>query len=134
MRRRLLSVEDFWAKVVKTPGCWRWTGGVHADGRGLGRVDGIQDMAQRIAWRLTYGFDSIEESRYLGSHCANPLCVRPFHHFLRGLSTAEVRELLEPYHQGVGNQAELAARAGVERSYLSRRFALLIKQRQAKPA
>lgn len=72
--------ERFWLKVVKTDGCWFWTGS--QDKHGYGRItrgrrgDG-RLKAHRAAWELVNGpFDYNLEVLH---RCDNPPCVRPDH-------------------------------------------------------
>ena len=76
-----LTAEDrFWAKVVKTDGCWGWTG---ATRRGYGACinnSGRMDGAHRFSWRLHFG--TIPDDINVLHKCDNPPCTRPDHLFL----------------------------------------------------
>lgn len=71
-----------WAKVVKTDGCWLWTGArdkrgygsISLSGRGSGRV-----KAHRLSWFLAFG-DPLDN--HVLHKCDTPACVRPDHLFL----------------------------------------------------
>lgn len=65
--------ERFWARTLKTPSCWEWTGYKNASGHGrLGKK-----MAHRVAYELFVG--PIPEGLVIDHLCCNPACVNPDH-------------------------------------------------------
>lgn len=72
----------FWAKVIKTDGCWQWTGAKNRGGYGvlnLGRGKS-NVLAHRISWEIHFG--PIPEKINALHDCDNPGCTRPDHLFL----------------------------------------------------
>ena len=85
--------KRFWAKVLKTDGCWLWAGS--RSGKGYGKIhvstpggprgqDGRASrkmlFAHRVAWELTYG--AIHDGLEVLHNCPggdNPRCVNPAH-------------------------------------------------------
>jgi hypothetical protein len=79
-------IENFWAKVDKTPrlsGCWLWTGA--KQGGQKGRYGAFQmgwktqKRAHRVAYELVSG--PIPEGLMICHSCDTPLCVNPSHLF-----------------------------------------------------
>lgn len=90
------TVGRFWSRVIRTPGCWWWTGAVsYPDG--YGRLSVTQDgvtrtlSTHRFALLLDHG-DLDEEGMVAEHHCNETLCVRVHpEHLHPGTQTANVR-------------------------------------------
>lgn len=73
-------IQNFWKKVVKTEGCWKWTAS-KKDGYGMFGVGNKKTKkAHRISWELCRG--SIPEGLHVLHRCDNPECSNPDHLFL----------------------------------------------------
>lgn len=86
----LSESERFWAKVLKTDGCWFWTGTVAGGYGQFSAADGSRVTAHRFSWELQNG--AIPEGLLACHDCDNPLCVRPTHIFL-GDTSANMRDM-----------------------------------------
>lgn len=86
-----MTTEDrFWAKVVKGPECWDWTGARTAPGwHGRFYVDGRIVMAHRYAWERAYG--PVPLGLNVLHSCDNAGCVRP-DHLMVGTQHANMRD------------------------------------------
>lgn len=141
-----LSVEDrFWTKVLKTDGCWLWTGGGTRTGYGTFYIEGRMQGAHVASWKLTYG--PLTDRLCVLHKCDNPKCVRPDHLFIgtykdntqdmiaKGrarspgasgernnkavLTENQVREIRSIYGRGISMPTAIAARFGVCRSTIN---------------
>ena len=70
----------FWAKVLKTDGCWLWTANRAQSGRGYGQIsrDGKLLHAHRVSWEIANG-RLIPPGMLVMHSCDNPPCVNPAH-------------------------------------------------------
>jgi hypothetical protein len=68
--------ERFWRLVLKTDGCWLWTGTRERGGYGMFWDGSRQILAHRFAYELLIG--PLGDLHAL-HHCDNPPCVRPDH-------------------------------------------------------
>lgn len=89
--------ERFWEKVVKTDGCWLWSGALNEKGYGAINVSGGKMAAHRLAWKLEHG------AAPTGSV----------------LHSCDVRNCVNPAHLSVGTQAD-NMRQAKERGRLGR--------------
>lgn len=91
---RLLPREDlFWAKVVRSDGCWEWTGA--KDRFGYGTVtrkllSKVPIRAHRLSWFFANG--PVPDGQWVLHRCDNPPCVRPDHLFL-GTRSDNIRDM-----------------------------------------
>jgi hypothetical protein len=80
----LTTEERFWAKVVKTDGCWIWTSARNHKGYGrfanAPRPNRKVVLAHRFSWEIEHG--EIPPGLLVLHHCDIPECVRPSHLFL----------------------------------------------------
>jgi HNH endonuclease len=68
--------DRFWAKVVKTDGCWQWTAG-RSDGYGRFWTGIRTERAHRWAYEQLVG--PIPADRQIDHLCRNRACVNPAH-------------------------------------------------------
>jgi hypothetical protein len=76
--------ERLWGRMSKSEeddGCWLWVGG-HRDREGYGivKLDGLNQRAHRVAWKLAHGL--IPPGLCVLHRCDNPPCIRPDHLFV----------------------------------------------------
>lgn len=72
--------DRFWEKVVKSEGCWEWSGYCR---EGYGRIsigNQVFRSAHRVSWELHNGL--IPDGLFVLHRCDNTRCVRPDHLFL----------------------------------------------------
>lgn len=101
---------DFWANVRKGPDCWTWKPGLDAYGAARATVDGVQELAHRVAYRLTH--DDVPEGAIIRRTCNNRLCVNPDHAY-DAACVAQANAIRQEYTQGGVSMAELGKRHGM---------------------
>src|SRR5690242_2894472 len=72
----------FWAKVIKSEGCWQWLGDVVPNkSTPYGRMywEGKTRLAHIVSWFVHYGE---WPDRLVLHECDNSLCVNPYHLYL----------------------------------------------------
>lgn len=72
-----MNSEQFWSRVIKTTGCWEWTGSKTSGGYGNVRFQGRNVYAHRLAYTLHRG--AIPDGLVIDHLCRNRSCVRPDH-------------------------------------------------------
>ena len=89
----------FWARVVRSDGCWTWTG--HVNGKGYGMIRrGVglgNTTVHRLSWEMHKG--PIPDGLLVCHSCDNPPCVNPAHLFL-GTTTDNMRDMVAKGRSG----------------------------------
>ena len=97
-----MTLEQFWAHVRKSDGCWLWTG--YVDHRGYGRLT-WRGQNYRLAHRVSYELAHADPAGLCVCHrCDNPLCVRPEHLFL-GTRADNNRDMVAKGRQAAGERS-----------------------------
>lgn len=142
--------ERFWAKVLKTSGCWQWLGRPTKAGYGqleIRRPDGSRGvlLAHRLSWEMHFG--TVPDGMCICHHCDNPPCTNPDHLFLgthadnmedmraKGrnfipagelgpaarLTASDIQEMRQRFRIGAGRGAAAAAETyGISQSHAHR--------------
>lgn len=97
-------VNRFWRRVVKSEGCWEWTGGHTSFGHGVIRIGGKYGpliYVHRLSYELAYG--DVGAGLVVAHHCDNPPCVRPDHLF----ACTQAENLADMRRKGRGSKPPL---------------------------
>lgn len=71
------TIDRFWGKVKKGPGCWLWQASRDESGYGQVFAEGKTHKAHRLAWLLEHG--NIPPGARITQRCGNRDCCRPDH-------------------------------------------------------
>lgn len=74
------SLKRFLNRILigKPDACWVWQGEPTEDGYGLFRLNGQQELAHRVAWKIANGQD-VPPGLVIRHSCDYGLCVNPAH-------------------------------------------------------
>lgn len=76
----LTTVERFWSKVFKSPGCWLWTAGKFVDGYASFHDGQTTVLAHRYSWALAgHPLPDYSAGQMLDHMCRVRHCVNPGH-------------------------------------------------------
>ena len=75
------QASRFWSKVVKSDGCWRYTGKKRPKGYGTFLASGVDYLAHRVAFTLSTG-QQIPNGYVCCHRCDQCDCCRPDHLFI----------------------------------------------------
>ena len=76
--KKLSPLEKIIRQIrVDESGCWLWQSATDHDGYALVHVDGVQQLAHRVAYVLAVG--AIPDGLVLDHTCRQRSCVNPFH-------------------------------------------------------
>lgn len=107
-----MTPEKFWSQHTKTPsGCWEWSRYRTRQGYGTVNISGVQCVASRASWTLTYG--AIPKGLKVLHKCDNPACVNPEHLFL-GTSAMNSQDMVSKNRQAKGSRHGMFGRRGVD--------------------
>jgi hypothetical protein len=70
-------IDVFWERVVKSDGCWGWTGNKLQAGYGTFPVKRQSTLAHRFSYELHVG--PIPEGMHIHHRCRNTSCTNPDH-------------------------------------------------------
>ena len=76
-KRNCTFAERFEANVIRSDGCWVWSGRTNKHGYHMTRIKARTVLVHRCAYELFVG--PIPEGKQLDHLCRNRACVNPFH-------------------------------------------------------
>lgn len=85
------KIERFFKRIVKTDGCWLWSGAKYGDGYGRYKIDD-EERAHRVSYVLHNG--KIPFGMYVLHKCDNRECTNPDHLFL-GTQEQNIKDMIE---------------------------------------
>lgn len=86
-------IERFFSKVDKNVGlCWLWTGALDSWGYGNIRIEGKNQKASRVSYRMHKG--DIPAGKLVLHTCDRPACVNPDHLWL-GTNTDNMQDMVK---------------------------------------
>lgn len=77
-RPKKTAKQAFRKRVLRTEGCWLWTGHIDEYGKGRFSFGGKQEAAHRYAYAHHYGV-SLTSNDVIRQTCKVPQCVNPRH-------------------------------------------------------
>lgn len=97
----------FWARVVKQPGCWVWTGRKDKDGYGIltSKKPPYTLRGPRVSWQIHRG--EIPMGLMVLHTCDNPECTNPDHLYL-GNNTQNMKDMMDRGRGCAGDKCYLA--------------------------
>lgn len=101
MRQTIPLYERFLSFVVKSEGCWEWSG--YIDNKGYGRImtDRGPVRAHRVSYVLHHG--EVPGRLYVLHHCDNRKCVNPIHLYV-GTHTQNMKDKVQRGRSFTGDQ------------------------------
>ena len=105
----------FETKIERTDTCWLWMGATNSKGYGCWAVDGVSQLAHRVAYELMVR--QIPEGLTIDHLCRNKLCVNPAH-----LEAVTLREnIARAYEQDKPSHCPQGHEYSPENTYLNPR-------------